>query len=617
MLATLLAALPLLALVAFSAFDRYDADRERAETRATNRAELITGLLAEADAPGPPSAARLDEVLRLGTNPSGTAVVVYAGGREVVRAGDRRAGPPVGDREADAALARRAGVFNATGTDGVRRVWGVRRLSSSELTLAFGLPGSAVYGPAQSALRRDLLLATLSVVIVLVASFLLAGRVTAPIRRLAARVATDDDEEAVNEIGAIERGMMHQVNERSRLEDQLRQAHKLESIGLLAGGVAHDFNNLLTVITGYGELARNEVQAGPGAESLTEIARAAERASQLTHQLLAFARKQTLEPVTLDLSEVLRDVTPMLGRLIGEDVRVVTLLADDLPPVLADHAQIEQVIMNLALNARDAMLNGGTLTVETRAEVLGEDYTHDHAVEPGLYVCVTVTDTGSGIGPEQLEHIFEPFYTTKEVGRGTGLGLATVHGIVNQSGGHVQVYSEPAFGTTFKVYLPAAETRTRSTATEQPATPPRTGTETVLLCEDDDDVRRLIERILTDGGYRVLSSAHPQAAIDIGRAHESRIDLLLSDVILPQMPGPELARRLQAILPGVPALFLSGYTFETVRDRGSLPPGSAFLEKPFHHDTLLQHVRDLLDQQLPGSQDAGRGNPAGGRNPAA
>jgi two-component system cell cycle sensor histidine kinase/response regulator CckA len=379
-----------------------------------------------------------------------------------------------------------------------------------------------------------------------------------------------------------------------QLAEQLRQAQKLEAVGQLAGGIAHDFNNLLLVISGYCSAVRDDIGDGPGAQDLAEVQRAADRASQLTRQLLAFSRRQVLNPVDLDVSEVAKDLLPMLKRLIGEDVEVVLVADDRLSAVQADRAQIEQVIINLAVNARDAMPSGGTVTIETRALDLDDRFASQHLeVQAGRYVCLSVTDTGTGIDPEVSAHLFEPFYTSKEVGRGTGLGLATVHGIVTQSGGSIRVYSEPGLGAAFKVYLPAstgAPVPTEAPATDEPA-----GTETVLLCEDEDSVRRLMERILTRSGYTVLSAATPQIALEFLPTHSEAIDVLVSDVIMPGLSGPELADRLRERLPSLRTLFVSGYTAETARGRGNLPTGSALLEKPFNRAGLLRALRDLLD----------------------
>ena len=386
------------------------------------------------------------------------------------------------------------------------------------------------------------------------------------------------------------------VGERELLESRLRQAQKMEAVGQLAGGVAHDFNNLLTVISGYGAMARNRIGAGPGARELDEIDRAADRAVQLTQQLLAFSRQQLREPVVLDLNEVIAAVSPMLTRLIGENIEIGVLTSVDAPPVLADRGQIEQVIVNLVVNARDAMPTGGTLTIDTRSVLLDERYAADHAgIEPGEYACLSVTDTGTGIDRETQSRIFEPFFTTKEVGAGTGLGLATVHGIVTQSGGHLEVYSEPGLGSSFKVYLPAAagEPATRAFA---PALRPESlsGTETVLVCEDDELVRVLLETILIENGYRVLAAALPKEALALTSRPDAEIDVLVSDVVMPQMSGPELVERLRGVRPALRTLFLSGYPAETLRGR-SLPEDSEFLQKPFDDVSLLRRVRSLID----------------------
>ncbi len=378
------------------------------------------------------------------------------------------------------------------------------------------------------------------------------------------------------------------VTERRRLESQLRQAQKMEAVGQLAGGIAHDFNNLLTVITGFGDLARSLVGSGPGAEELEEIERAAQRASALTNQLLTFSRRQLLNPVALDVGEVARGLVPMLERLISEHIEVRVHTDARLPLAIADHGSVEQVIVNLAINARDAMPDGGTLTIEARGcELDGEE-------GPAPYVCLSVTDTGIGIDREALPHVFEPFYTTKAVGEGTGLGLAMVHGAVSQSGGQVRVSSELGVGTSFTVFLPVVSAPTPvATPVLAPDADGLRGGETLLLCEDEDSVRALLERVLAKAGYRVLSAARPLEALEHARAEPEHIHGLISDVIMPDMPGPELARQLQELRPGVRTLFVSGYTADTVN---GLPAGSAFLEKPFNHTALLRTLRDLLDR---------------------
>ena len=393
--------------------------------------------------------------------------------------------------------------------------------------------------------------------------------------------------------------IVRDVTERKRLEDRLHQTQRIEAVGRLAGGVAHDFNNLLTVITGYSAIAQMHIGQGPGAEELEEVQRAAIRASELTGRLLDFSRQRAIDPVRLDLTAAVDDIVPMLERLIGEDVRIVVLTDDDLPAVLADPGQIAQVIMNLAVNARDAMPHGGTLTIETHAVELGDDGVGGPpSLAPGRYACLTVSDTGEGIDPDVAEHLFEPFFTTKETGKGTGLGLATVHGIVGQAGGDVGVYSEPGLGATFKVYLPAIDEKTPSTSTGGVASPERLeGNETVLLAEDEQALAYLIERILTGAGYRVLATSTPDEALRMAEREHGSIDVLVTDVIMPGLTGPQLAERLAERHGRVPTLFLSGYTADVISDRGHLPSGSAFLEKPFDPKTLLASLRALLERE--------------------
>jgi PAS domain S-box-containing protein len=392
-------------------------------------------------------------------------------------------------------------------------------------------------------------------------------------------------------------GLVEDITDRRRLAGQLRQAQKMEAVGQLAGGIAHDFNNLLTVISGYGQMARQRIGVGPGCEELGEVLHAADRAAQLTGQLLAFSRRQRLTPQLLDLNTVTKDLVPMLRRLIREDIELAMLAEEGLPAVLADRGQIEQIIVNLAVNARDAMPTGGTLTLETQTVELDGAYARTHAgVTPGRYACLTATDTGIGMSPEVMARIFEPFFTTKDAGHGTGLGLATVYGIATQSGGRVEVYSEPGLGTTFKVALPAQRSRAQPAAAGPTEVEPVRGTETVLLCEDDEPLRQLTERILTTGGYTVLPAARPAEALALAAAHPGTVDILISDMIMPEMPGPELAERLWVLHPTLSVVFMSGYTADSVGAQAPLPEGSAFLQKPFTAKALCAAVRDLLDR---------------------
>jgi two-component system cell cycle sensor histidine kinase/response regulator CckA len=378
----------------------------------------------------------------------------------------------------------------------------------------------------------------------------------------------------------------HDVSERKRLERRLADAEKMEAIGRLAGGVAHDFNNLLTVISGYAEI----LLARDGGDELAEIARAARQAAGLTRQLLAFSRRQVLNPTKLDLNEIVSGMESMLHRIIGDDVSVGTRLAGDLAPVEADRAQIERVIVNLAANARDAMPYGGALTIETRnVELEGhgeDDLTGPHAL-------LAVSDTGVGMDEEVRSHLFEPFFTTKQGGEGTGLGLATVFGVVKQSGGGIYVYSERGSGTTFKIYLPAAECPEGVVTATAREPEPVTGTETVLVVEDDAHVRELVRLLLESNGYTVLSAQDPDEAVractDLG------VDLLLTDVVMPNVSGQELAARVGAAAPHVRVLFMSGYSDEAVRRQGVLDGGAAFIEKPFTERGLTTKVREVLD----------------------
>jgi two-component system cell cycle sensor histidine kinase/response regulator CckA len=383
--------------------------------------------------------------------------------------------------------------------------------------------------------------------------------------------------------------LAHDVTERLRLEQRLADAEKMEAIGRLAGGVAHDFNNLLTVIAGYAEI----LEQRDGGEEVTEISRAAAQAAALTHQLLAFSRRQVLHPRVVDLNQIVAGMESMLHRIIGDDVSVGVRLAPDLAPVEADRAQIERVILNLAANARDAMPDGGVLTIETANVDLDEAQvaTHGDGGE-GPHVLLAVSDTGEGMDEDVAKHLFEPFFTTKEAGAGTGLGLATVFGVVKQSGGGIYVYSEPGRGSTFKIYLPAA------TAVPEPVEPlvdraAGRGSETIMVVEDDDGVRELVRLMLEANGYEVLTvdDADEAARLCTSRA----IDLLLTDVVMPQVSGSALAARLGALAPDMRILFMSGYSDEAVVRHGELTEAAAFLEKPFTERALAHKVREVLD----------------------
>jgi PAS domain S-box-containing protein len=388
------------------------------------------------------------------------------------------------------------------------------------------------------------------------------------------------------------------VSARMQLEDQLLQSQKMEAVGRLAGGVAHDFNNLLGVITGHSELlAKGLATQDPGRHRLEQIRKAAERAAGLTRQLLAFSRKEVIRPRVLDLNDVVGDIEKMLQRVIGEDVRLVTRLAPDLGHVRADRGQVDQVILNLAVNARDAMPEGGELIIETSNEVLDEAYARSHAdVVPGRYVRVAVSDTGHGMDATTLSHVFEPFFTTKEQGKGTGLGLATVFGIARQSGGHINVYSEAGKGATFKLYLPRVDADADVPESPPSPSPAPTGSETILLVEDAEALGAMIHEILDVAGFSVLEFSDPLEAVSRAKTHEGPLDLVLTDVVMPRMSGPELVRAVRAARPYVKALYMSGYTNEAIGRQGVLEPGTNFIQKPFTADALLRAVRAAIDR---------------------
>ena len=389
------------------------------------------------------------------------------------------------------------------------------------------------------------------------------------------------------------------VTERRALEQQLRQSQKMEAVGRLAGGIAHDFNNLLMVISGYSEFLLDRLGPDPALRGpAQEIASASGSATTLTRQLLAFSRKQMLAPKILDLNGVVTENLKMLTRVIGEDIDLVMVPAPGLGTVRADAGQIEQVIMNLAVNARDAMPSGGKLTIETSNVSLDEEYARFHApLRPGNYVLLSISDTGAGMDSETQSHIFEPFFTTKGP-KGTGLGLSTVYGIVKQSGGYIWVYSEPGKGSTFKIYLPRVAETVESPAqvivpAESAATEP--GTETILLVEDEANLRYLARQYLEKQGYRVIEAADGAVAMQIAVAHDKMIHLLLTDVIMPGMNGRELAQRISEIRPNVKVLYMSGYTENVIGRNGTLDAGVTLLQKPFTLRDLKSKVREVLD----------------------
>jgi PAS domain S-box-containing protein len=387
------------------------------------------------------------------------------------------------------------------------------------------------------------------------------------------------------------------ITERRQLEDQLRQAGKMEAVGQLAGGVAHDFNNILTAILGYADLLAADLPAGDQRrDDVDEIRKAAHRATALTRQLLAFSRKQVLEPRVLGLNELVDNMDKMLRPILGENVELRAAPAADLHAVRADPNHMEQVILNLAINARDAMPKGGKLTIETANVELDEEYAARHVtVVPGHYVMLAVSDTGTGMDEATQKRIFEPFFTTKEAGRGTGLGLSTVYGIVKQSGGSIWVYSELGQGTTFKIYLPAVDAPAEDLSTAAAFARDLSGSETVLVVEDDEQLLHLAQRALEARGYTVLAADRGAAALEASRRHSGPIHVLLTDVTIPDMDGRALAEALRAERPGMRLLYMSGYADQAIVHHGVLDADVAYLPKPFTTEAIARRVREVLD----------------------
>ncbi len=394
------------------------------------------------------------------------------------------------------------------------------------------------------------------------------------------------------------RGVIRDITERQLLEQQLRQSQKMEAVGRLAGGISHDFNNLLTVMIGYCQMVEKKIpEDNPLHKDVQEIKKSAIRAASLTKQLLAFSRKQILQPEKMNLNNIVAEMDVMLRRVIGEDIELLSVTCPELGLVMADPGQIEQVIMNLVVNARDAMPDGGKLTLETANVHLSENFVRlNPGAKAGHYAMIAITDTGCGMDANTLSKLFEPFFTTKAPGKGTGLGLSTVYGIIKQSDGYISVYSEVGTGTTFKVYLPlvsgsVVDQKTGSGTGKVPLYKP---TETILLAEDEEAVRNLAQRILSEQGYKVLAASDALQALQILQEHKGKIDLLITDMIMPGMTGLGLVQRVQANYPQIKVMYISGYTDTAILHQGLLEPSTAFLQKPFTPHTLLKKIREVL-----------------------
>jgi signal transduction histidine kinase/CheY-like chemotaxis protein len=431
------------------------------------------------------------------------------------------------------------------------------------------------------------------------------GSLSAAFNTMLGRIETEEAalKAAQNDLKAKVHELELEVSEREEAEkalklseEQLVQAQKMEAIGRLAGGVAHDFNNLLTVINGYSELIQLEMGVDdPLRPTIAEIRHAGERAAGLTRQLLAFGRKQMIAPRVIDLNAVIENTQAMLRRLIGEDIALEVTLDPGVPPVKADPSQLDQLILNLAVNARDAMPQGGGLSIETANVTLKESPARSPEVLPGQYVAIRVADTGCGMDAGTMAHIFEPFFTTKELGKGTGLGLSTVYGIVKQCGGHISVESEPGRGTTFQILLPAVETAADLRRSSGMHKALLGGSETVLLVEDEAPVRGMISRILSASGYKVLQAPDGPSALAIADAHETPIHLVLTDIVMPGMNGRSLVEALAAKRPGIRALYMSGYSDDVISHQGLVEEGIPFISKPFRPSDLASKVRSLLE----------------------
>jgi PAS domain S-box-containing protein len=395
-------------------------------------------------------------------------------------------------------------------------------------------------------------------------------------------------------------GSVQDITERTSLTDQLRQAQKMEAVGRLAGGISHDFNNILMVMKTYADILEESIDKDDTArrKDIVQISKAIERASALTRQLLVFSRRQPVEMQSMDINRAVTSFEGMIARLVGEDIEVRTKLARELWPVKADPGQIQQILMNLLVNSRDAMPDGGLVTIETSNVEVGPEYTRTHMIEAGSYAMLAVTDSGEGMTREVQSQVFEPFYTTKPPGHGTGLGLSIVYGIVKNSNGHVWLYSEPEKGTTIKIYLPRTDLAPHQSDYPVPRQEMRGGSESILLVEDEESVREALSLTLRDRGYTVIEASNGADAMKIFEDLDSRVDLVVTDMVMPEVGGRDLARRVLELRPKTPVLFMSGYAEDSVAARGMPLRAAAFLEKPFTASALLLKTREMLDRRL-------------------
>ena len=511
-----------------------------------------------------------------------------------------------GPRRLEFVLTRGGTVLTRSGAPGGDRLFASAPIAGTGWRVSAGADRAEALAATHRLDRRELTIIVAGLLLFMVAVFVVHRRIARPLERLSGEVrkaAKDGTPRPLPVDGPAEVATLARrlnalgdaVTEKERLQLQLQQSQRLESLGQLAGGIAHDFNNLLAVILGYASfIARRAPEGSDDERDVRAIREAGERATRLTHQLLAFARRETVRPKVLDLTGVVLEMEQLLRRTLGRHVTLQTALAADLWPIMADYGQLEQVLVNLAVNARDAMPEGGTLTLDTENVAADAAYAGVRpGLTPGRYVRLRVSDTGVGMAPEIAAKAFDPFFTTKPKGQGTGLGLATIYGIVTEAGGHVQIYSEPGLGTTLTVLLPATEAPLPEPV-ERDREPRRGHGETILVVEDEPAMLEVARRLLEDAGYRVLTAPGGEEALRIAGEHDGRIELLLTDVVMPGMLGKEVAVRVGELRPGIRVLYMSGYAQSVIGPMGDLASGHAIIDKPFTEAALLERVARVL-----------------------